>query len=89
MVPLFEEIVVESVAIAAPLVALACLIYLIAATFLERRELHLLAAARVRECAARRGSAWRRGSHPRPAPVPGALPAGSLPARHATRASHP
>jgi hypothetical protein len=49
MVLLFEEIVVELVAIAAPLVALACLIYIIAMTFLERRELRRLAASRVRE----------------------------------------
>jgi hypothetical protein len=66
MVPLFEEIVVEFVAIAAPLVALACLIYLIAATYLERRELHLLAAARVRECAARRGNAQQRPRRDKP-----------------------
>jgi hypothetical protein len=48
MVLLFEEIVVEFVAIAALLVALACLIYIIAMTFLERRELRLLAATRLR-----------------------------------------
>jgi hypothetical protein len=48
MVLMLEEIVVEFVAIAAPLVALACLIYLIALVFLEKREL------RRRESASRR-----------------------------------
>jgi hypothetical protein len=63
MALLFEEIVVEFVAIAAPLVALACLVYLIALTFLERRELRLLAAAHLREYAARRGLRQQR-PHP-------------------------
>lgn len=49
MVLMFEEIVVEFVAIAAPLVALACLIYLIALTFQEKRELRRLESARRRE----------------------------------------
>ncbi|MCX6363297.1 MAG: hypothetical protein NTW58_03845 [Actinobacteria bacterium] len=48
MVLMLEEIIVEFVAIAAPIVALACLIYLIALTFLERRELRRLEAARRR-----------------------------------------
>lgn len=48
MVLMFEEIAVEFVAIAAPLAALACLIYLIALTFLEKRELRRLVSARRR-----------------------------------------
>ena len=67
MVLLLEEIVVEFVAIAAPPVALACLIYIIAMTFLERRELRRLAGARARECQTqpnrRKGAAARPGSH--------------------------
>ena len=89
MALLLEEFVVEFVAIGVTLAGIACLAYLLVLFALERRELRRLAATRVRESAARRGSTWRRGSHPRPAPVPGALPAGSLPARHAARAAHP
>ena len=48
MVLMLEEIIVEFVAIAAPIVALACVIYLIALTFLERRDLRRLEAARRR-----------------------------------------
>jgi hypothetical protein len=48
MVLMFEEIAVEFVAIAASLAALACLIYLIALTFLEKRELRRLVSARRR-----------------------------------------
>jgi hypothetical protein len=59
MVLLLEEIIVEFVAIAAPIVALACVIYLIALTFSESRELRRLEAARRRAWASDR-SAQRR-----------------------------
>jgi hypothetical protein len=60
MALLLEEIVVEFLAIAAAFVALACLIYLLALTFLERRDQRLLAEAHVREYAARRGLRQQR-----------------------------
>ncbi|MCX6372275.1 MAG: hypothetical protein NTX16_04195 [Actinobacteria bacterium] len=60
MVLMLEEIVVEFVAIAAPLVALACLIYLLVLIVLERRELRRLEAARRCEWESGRSTQWRR-----------------------------
>ena len=60
MVLMLEEIVVEFVAIAAPLVALACLIYLIVLVFLEKRELRRLESARRSEWESGRSTQRRR-----------------------------
>jgi hypothetical protein len=60
MVLMLEEIVVELVAIAAPLVALACLIYLIVLVFLERRELRRVESARRCEWETGRSTQRRR-----------------------------
>lgn len=95
MVLMFEEIVVELVAIAASLAALACLIYFIAVTFLEKRELRRLARARVRENQARRrgqgdaSPAPRPDSRPRPALASGTLTTSPVPARRADGVSRP
>jgi len=56
---MLEEIVVEIVAIAAPLVALG-LIYLIGLTILERRELRRLESARRSEWASERSAQRHR-----------------------------
>lgn len=63
---MLEEIIVEIVAIAAPLVALACLIYLIGLTILERRELRRLESARRSEWASERSAQRQRGADASP-----------------------
>jgi hypothetical protein len=60
MALMLEEIVVEFVAIAAPLVALACLIYLIALIILEKRELGRIESAQRREWESGRSTRWCR-----------------------------
>jgi peptidoglycan/LPS O-acetylase OafA/YrhL len=65
MALLLEEIVVELVAIAATLAAIACLAYLLVLCALERRDSRRESASRVREWAARRRPA-RRGRYVEP-----------------------
>jgi len=75
MVLMFEEIVVEFVAIAASLVALACLIYFIAVTFLQKRELRRLESARRR--------AWESDRSTQPQRRADASPPATSPTVHA------
>jgi|GEM_PF-1324302 len=90
MVLMFEEIVVEFVAIAASLAALACLIYFIAVTFLEKRELRRLESARRREWESDRSTQPPRPDpRPRPALASGTLTTSPVPARRADGVSRP